>query len=211
MTQANLLEDAPRLRKARMVWDSEAATFDDEIGHGLNDPQARHAWTELLRKWLPADVVTVLDAGCGTGSLSILLAGLGLTVTGIDVSPAMLDRARAKAGAQNCTIDCRLMDAAVPQFPPQSFDAVVCRHVLWTLPEPAHVLQQWARLLRPRGRLLLVEGWWSTGAGLHAADVVAALPASLALLAVEMLSDHPVYWGKPVGDERYLIAAALQP
>ncbi len=207
MTVRGTTADADRLQETRRTWDAAAATFDDEPDHGLNDPRVRTEWSALLARWLPSDQRDVLDAGCGTGSLSLLLAGLGHRVTGIEISPAMLDLARAKAGAHGYAIDFHLMDAAEPQFPPQSFDAIVCRHVLWTLPEPARVLERWATLLMPGGRLVLIEGWWNTGAGLHATEVTAALPAALTSVAVEVLSDQPVYWSKPVDDERYVVVA----
>ena len=54
-------------------------------------------------------------------------------------------------------------------------------------------------------RLLLIEGAWSTGAGLRAQEVLAALPASVTPTAVERLDGVADYWGKEVGDERYLV------
>ena len=154
---------------------------------------------------MPAESARVLDAGCGTGTLSVLLAGLGHRVTGIDISPAMLDLARAKADAQGYAVEFHLMDAAAPEFPPRLFDAVVCRHILWTLPEPARVLERWTSLLKPGGRLVLIEGWWSTGAGLHADEVMAALPATLGIVTVETLNNRPILWGREVSDERYMV------
>lgn len=74
------------LDQSRQFWDSAASTFDNEIDHGLIGP-ARAAWTQVLRAVLPLEHAAILDAGCGTGSLSIVLAELGHTVTGIDISP----------------------------------------------------------------------------------------------------------------------------
>ena len=69
-------------------WDSQAATFDDEADHGLRDPLVRDAWRRLLLPHLPAAPASVADIGCGTGSLSVLLAGEGYAVTGVDFAPA---------------------------------------------------------------------------------------------------------------------------
>jgi 2-polyprenyl-3-methyl-5-hydroxy-6-metoxy-1,4-benzoquinol methylase len=200
-----------RLNELREYWDNAAASFDDEPDHGLQDPQLLQAWVELLKKWLPTNHAAILDLGCGTGSLSVVMAGLGHEVTGIDISPAMIARAKAKATAFGYPIKFHIMDAAVPQFPPRLFDAIVCRHLLWALPEPATVLPRWVGLLKPGGRLVLIEGYWSTGAGMHVAEIVAALPSSVTSIAIQDLSGQPIYWGRPVTDERYAVIADLYP
>jgi hypothetical protein len=69
------------------------------------------------------------------------------------------------------------------------------------------VLANWSALLKPDGVLLLIEGYWHTGSGLHADEIVAALPSSLALVTVEDLSPEAIYWGKAVGDERFVLLA----
>jgi 2-polyprenyl-3-methyl-5-hydroxy-6-metoxy-1,4-benzoquinol methylase len=81
----------------REAWDSEAACFDDQPDHGLSDARVRTAWRALLQDALPAPPARVLDVGCGTGSVAVLLAELGFTVQGIDLSPRMLEQAAAKA------------------------------------------------------------------------------------------------------------------
>lgn len=199
--------DNPRLGSVRQIWDNEAANFDDEADHGLRDPQVRDAWRNRLVGWLSPNPLAVLDIGCGTGSLSVLMAALGHNVTGIDYSPAMLSQAKAKAASLSCHIDFREMDAADPSFPPAEFDAVLCRHVLWALPEPAQVLRRWINLLKPAGRLVLIEGYWFTNAGLHAAEILEALPPSMADVEVENLSDQIDLWGRAVTDERYVVRA----
>ncbi len=200
-------EDPDTLARQQKIWDQAAASFDDEPDHGLGPEPVRQAWAGLLLEWLQGEAANILDVGCGTGSVSVLLAGLGPRVTGIDLSPAMLARAQTKARAAGYSIPFLVMNAAAPAFSADSFDGLVCRHLLWALPEPARVLERWARLLRYGGRLLLVEGFWSSGAGLHASDLVDWLPASLALESLKDLSDQPDFWGKPVSDERYALIA----
>lgn len=198
-----------QLDESRQVWNAEAAVFDEQPDHGLRDPITLAAWTKLLKDALPANQSAALDIGCGTGSLSIILAGLGCKVTGIDFAPEMIARAEAKAKAAQQSISFQVMDAAFPQLPTQQFDVVICRHLLWALPEPNQVLQRWVQLLKPGGRLLLIEGFWHTGAGLHSHQIVDVLPASLTNIAVQQLSDQPDLWGGQVNDERYLIRADL--
>jgi SAM-dependent methyltransferase len=186
----------------RAAWDAEAARFDDEPDHGLRDPLVRAAWRDLLLEHLPPAPARIADLGCGTGTLSVLLAAEGYDVAGIDLSPEMIVRAKAKAAGHDATF--AVGDAADPELPAGSFDVVLSRHVLWALPDPAAGLARWVRLLAPGGRLLLVEGRWFTGSGLAAADAEALVRATGRGAVVRHLPE-PVYWGKPIDDERYLI------
>ncbi len=210
MGAANNSQDhEKRLRESQQYWDEAAASFDNEPDHGLRDPEVRDAWIELLKNWLPSTPAAILDVGCGTGSLSVVLAELGHQVTGIDLAPAMIALAQAKAAAHGSSIAFHVMDAAVSQFLPRQFDMIICRHLLWALPEPAQVLQRWTDLLRRNGRLMLIEGYWKTGGGLHAQQIVDILPNSLINVSIQNLSDRPHLWGGVVTDERYIIIADL--
>ncbi|MEU6776178.1 class I SAM-dependent methyltransferase [Streptomyces sp. NPDC046759] len=194
---------------AEVDWDAEAEAFDDEPDHGLRDPGVRAAWADRLRSWLPGRPADVLDLGCGTGSLSLLAAEQGHRVTGVDSSPAMVERARAKLAGRDAVV--LHGEAAAPPVGDRRFDAVLVRHVLWTLPGPGRVLRHWRELLRPGGRFVLVEGVWGT---LHPvgipADRIAALLAPLSTeVHVERLSDDSLLWGKQVEDERYAVVARV--
>jgi 2-polyprenyl-3-methyl-5-hydroxy-6-metoxy-1,4-benzoquinol methylase len=137
------------------------------------------------------------------------MAGLGHKVTGIDLSPKMVSQAREKATRQGYQIEFQVMDAAFPQLPHKQFDVIVCRHLLWALPEPAEVLPRWAELLKPKGRLLFIEGYWETGGGLQAKEISQILTPSFASFFIQDLSNNPNLWGKDVIDERYAVIADL--
>jgi SAM-dependent methyltransferase len=192
-------------------WDAEAVSFDDEPDHGLRDPEVRRAWAGRLRDWLPGSPGELLDLGCGTGSLSLLAAEQGHRVTGVDSSPAMLARARTKLAGRDAVF--LLGDAAAPPVGEQRYDTVLVRHVLWTLADPGRALRHWRGLLRPGGRLVLVEGVWGTLAPVGIpADTLTALLAPLdARVRVERLSDDAVLWGRAVTDERYAVVATTVP
>jgi 2-polyprenyl-3-methyl-5-hydroxy-6-metoxy-1,4-benzoquinol methylase len=194
-----------QIQAARQEWDAAAAHFDDEPDHGLWDTHVRQTWLDLLQELLPWRSGRVLDMGCGTGSLSILLATLGLDVTGIDISPAMIARLQEKAEQAGHDIQFHMMDAAHPHLPGQQFDTVLCRHLLWSLPDPQAVLRRWLSLLSPGGCLVLIEGYWHTGAGMHAEELLTALPPEITAVSVQNLSDRPALWGRKVSDERYVI------
>ncbi|MFJ7150071.1 class I SAM-dependent methyltransferase [Streptomyces sp. NPDC100445] len=189
--------------------DARAAAFDDEPDHGLRDPAVRAAWAARLRSWLPEPPADVLDLGCGTGSLSLLAAERGHRVTGVDRSPAMAVRARAKLAGHDARILCG--DAARPPVAARRFDAVLVRHVLWALPDPAGVLRHWRDLLRPGGRFVLTEGVWGTVApvGIPAERLTALLRPLAREVRLERLSGDPLLWGKTVTDERYTVVATV--
>jgi len=193
--------------EANVDWDAEAPTFDEMPDHGLRDPEVRRAWADRLRGWLPAAAADVLDLGCGTGSLSLLAAEQGHRVTGVDLSPAMVDLARAKLAGRDAAF--LIGDAAAPPVGEQRYDVVLVRHVLWALPDPARVLRHWRGLLRPGGRLVLVEGRWGTVSpvGIPADRLTELLAPVAGHVRVERLSDDPLLWGKPVADERYAVVA----
>ena len=187
------------------LWDAEATDYDDPADHGLRDPAVRAAWRELLLGVLPPAPARVADLGCGTATLSLLLAEEGYAVDGVDFSPEMVRRARAKvAGRADVTITEG--DAGSPPLSPAVYDVVLCRHVLWALPDQVAVLRRWTELLRPDGRLVLVEGSWATGAGLTA-DETAALLAAAGRGADVMRLDDAAYWGREISDERYLVVS----
>lgn len=192
----------------RAFWDAEAARFDEEPDHGLRDPAVRAAWGRLLREHLPQPPSEVLDLGCGTGSLTVLLAESGHRVHGVDLAPNMVAAARAKIAAAGVTASVEVGDAADPPGRPGAYDVVLTRHVLWALPDPAAALARWVRLLRAGGRLLLVEGRWWTGGGLTAAETEALVGPYAPEVRTVPLTD-PLYWGAPVEDERYLCVARL--
>ncbi|WP_329408354.1 class I SAM-dependent methyltransferase [Streptomyces sp. NBC_00704] len=190
-------------------WDAAAAAFDEEPDHGLRDPDVRAAWAGRLRAWLPDRRCDVLDLGCGTGSLSLLASEQGHRVTGVDLSPAMIGLARAKLAGRDAAF--LVGDAAAPPVGEERFDVLLVRHVLWTLPDPARVLRHWRALLRPGGRLVLVEGLWGTVAPVGIpADRLTALLAPLSdHVRVEPLSQDVRLWGGPVTDERYAVVALV--
>lgn len=190
-------------------WDAEAPGFDDEPDHGLRQPAVREAWAARLRDWLPGRACDVLDLGCGTGSLSLLATGQGHRVTGVDASRAMVALARAKLAGHPAVF--LVGDAADPPVGEERFDVVLVRHVLWTLPDPGRALRHWCDLLRPGGRLVLVEGVWGaiSPVGIPAERLYGMVAPLVSDAEVVRLEDDALLWGRTVEDERYAVVARL--
>lgn len=205
-------------------WSRRAASFDAGPTHGLLNPAQDGAWRDLLAHLAPAiPAMDVLDVGCGTGFLALLLAEAGHRATGIDLAETMLALARDKAERLGLAVAFQAADAEAPPFRPGSFDLVVERHVLWTLPDPARALASWQALLRPGGRLALIEGaWWDMQphdeytaihdrlplfGGRPAATLIPLLEAAgFAAPHVTPLMDAALWVDAPT-HERYLIVA----
>lgn len=205
-------------------WNAAADSFDEQADHGLHDRRVRDAWAARLAAWLPAPPAEVVDLGCGTGSLSLLVAQLGHRVTGVDLSPNMVDQARRKLTAANLDVRVLVADAADPPPLGHAVDVVLARHVLWTLPDPTAALRRWTALPQPGGRLVLIEGRWNTATaddtyvegwdslpwtgGVTAETLANTLRPLVTDLHIEPLTD-PDLWGRASNDERYTIIATL--
>jgi SAM-dependent methyltransferase len=78
-------------------------------------------------------------------------------VTALDLSPGMLGRAERKANERGLDDRMTFVVGSAAEPPPGPFDAVMERHVLWTLPDPTAALRAWREVA---GRLVLFEGQW---------------------------------------------------
>ncbi|MFD9304100.1 class I SAM-dependent methyltransferase [Streptomyces sp. NPDC060048] len=207
-------------------WNDAAPDFDDAPDHGLREEVTRTAWQKCLSSWAPTAPADVLDVGCGTGSLSQLLAESGHRVTGVDLAPRMVDQARAKLTSAGLQARFFVGDAAVPPTGDERFDVLLSRHLLWTLPDPHAALREWIARIRPGGTLVLVEGRWReagqagvpyvAGAetlpwhgGIGAEALTAVVRPLVSALRTEDLSSSPELWGRPVTDERYALIAQI--
>ncbi len=169
----------------RAWWDRDAETYDRSPSHGLSDPVEAAAWRAALADALPPAPARVLDAGAGTGSMSLLAAELGHEVTALDLSEGMLRHAERKAEERGLALS--LVHGPAHEPPPGPFDAVIERHMLWTAPDPVAILQSWREVIAADGRLVLLEGSWGSDGPV---DVVRDKLAELLRRAYRIPHDH---------------------
>lgn len=109
------------------------------------------------RRWACAQASgRVLEVAIGTGrNLSCYPDGVQLT--GVELSPSMLTQAQARAETLHWAVDLRLGDAQHLSFPDASFETVVATLTLCSIPDDRAAVAEMARVLRPGGRLVLLD------------------------------------------------------
>ena len=135
----------------RRYWNKHSASYDRQIGFF-----DRHLFRDS-RAWVCSQASgRTLEVAIGTG-LNLPLYPAGITLTGIDFSPAMLDIARRRAGELGAAADLREADAQALPFAGEAFDTVVCTFSLCAIPDHRRAIAEMRRVLRPGGLLLLAD------------------------------------------------------
>lgn len=190
-------------QQVAMHWNRRAPSFDDDFGHSIRTSGERAAWDRILHLVLDSRArLEALDVGCGTGFLALELAARGHHVVGVDFAPAMIEEARRKAAASGLSVRFEEADAEQLPFAPRSFDLVISRHVLWTLPQPQAAIDEWTRVLRPDGRLAVVDGQFDTS-GLGRSSGIARASEEYAAIRDEL----PFVGGRPREEIEALLKA----
>ena len=141
-------------------------------GGGLNvefaDSACRRWWLGTLQHAVAGGPMrTALDIGTGPGTMALLWAELGFSVSGFDFSPPMIETARHRAAEKGLEIDFVEGDAEDPPFADKRFDVISSRFVLFTLPHPGYAVRRWVEMLHPGGRLVLIGHERSEGSPAH--------------------------------------------
>jgi ubiquinone/menaquinone biosynthesis C-methylase UbiE len=140
---------------ARRRYDRVAVGYD-QLEAGIEKLAYRH-WRKQL--WSMVDGGRVLEVGVGTGKNIPYYSqySQSMQVTGIDLSRRMLEHARNFAQRTGADVELREMDVEHLAFPSGSFDAVLATFVFCSVPNPVAGLREIRRVLRPQGRLFLLE------------------------------------------------------
>ncbi|WP_300008306.1 class I SAM-dependent methyltransferase [Pseudonocardia sp.] len=122
----------------------------------------------------------VLEVAVGTG-LNLGHYPAGVSLLGVDLSPAMVELARRRAAELGRDADLRVGDAEALDLPEASFDSVVCTFSLCGIPDPRRAIAEMVRVLRPGGLLLLADHVAATAAPVRAVQRLAEV-ASVPLM-----------------------------
>lgn len=135
-------------------WTHRAESFQELRLREFEDDKHRR-WLAEFQKYLPrGKSLRILDLGTGTGFFAFLLAAEGHRLTGVDLTPEMIQRAKISGGILGLDAEFFVMDAEAPDFPPESFDALVTRNLTWTLPHLPEAYRAWFALLKKGGVLI---------------------------------------------------------
>jgi ubiquinone/menaquinone biosynthesis C-methylase UbiE len=136
----------------RQAWAKEAPKYDKRIGFF-----EKRVFGPEHRTWACSKATgDTLEVAVGTG-LNLDLYPPEVKVTGLDLSPEMLAIARARAAALGREAELREGDAHSLPFEAETFDSVICTYSLCNIPDPRLAVAEMKRVLRPGGRLILVD------------------------------------------------------
>ncbi len=141
-------------------WNWRSASYELDLAKSIETVKNWESTINGLVSHFRGKDIRALDVGTGPGQLAFYLAQEGFDVTGIDISPGMIERASLKARELGLCVDFRTGDAGNLPFGDNAFDVVVTRNLVWTLPNPEAAVKEWHRVLKPGGRIIISDGYW---------------------------------------------------
>ncbi len=150
--------DSGNGRFDRFFWNRYAKCYDNLARHYLPYQSLVQEVCNHIDQYGAGRSLNILDAGCGTGNYSIELSQRGHRVTGIDFSSVMFGRAKRKKskGAVWPNFLLHNLTQSLP-FKDDSFDAVICIHVLYTISDHLQFLRELRRVARRQSMIIVVN------------------------------------------------------
>lgn len=152
------------LQEIGSYWGTRAEGYSEVNEKELAGSQ-REAWLHVLEEQFPEkEEMKILDIGTGPGFFPMILSEAGYTVTAVDYTEEMLEKAKenlgkyTKYGLERVTL--QRMDAQNLEFADETFDVVISRNLTWNLEKPEQAYQEWMRVLKPGGVLLNFDANW---------------------------------------------------
>ena len=142
-----------------LYWDTRSQTYDENKYNSQNE--VRRFRKGILKDALrTGESLKILAVGTGTGFPALLFAEMGHSVTGMDIFSGMLGKARHNDDKLKLTPDLMHCDAENLPFEDETFDIVINRHLLRTLPSPGIVIDGWSRAVKSGGKFMSIDGMW---------------------------------------------------
>ena len=182
------------LQEIASYWGTRAEGYSEVNEKELAGSQ-REAWLHVLEEQFPEkkkEEMKILDIGTGPGFFPMILSEAGYTVTAVDYTEEMLEKAKenlgkyTKYGLERVTL--QRMDAQNLEFADETFDVVISRNLTWNLEKPEQAYQEWMRVLKPGGVLLNFDANWY--GYLYDAEKKEAYEADRKKVEEQQLDDH---------------------
>ena len=154
------------LQEIASYWGTRAEGYSEVNEKELAGSQ-REAWLHVLEEQFPEkkkEEMKILDIGTGPGFFPMILSEAGYTVTAVDYTEEMLEKAKenlgkyTKYGLERVTL--QRMDAQNLEFADETFDVVISRNLTWNLENPVQAYKEWFRVLKTGGIILNFDANW---------------------------------------------------
>lgn len=148
-------------QKIQEYWTERSQSYSEMILEELYGKDAK-IWEELIYQHIERNKnLRILDVGTGPGLFASLMGkNPHFEVFAVDSSEGMLSKAFKNAENFGSKVVFKWADAHEIPFDNESFDVIMMRNVTWALPQPQKAYEEWKRLLKKGGKLIIFDSNW---------------------------------------------------